>query len=130
MAQDAAKAVVDTLAWKDRIGFVIFNHKIKRTRDLAYVTDDEREDLFTWIENNVVASDGRTELFEPVIAAIDMMEGSDGCSNVILFMTDGDSDFSHKEFDTVHKRATENDITIFTYALGDGIYIYIHTHEF
>ena len=58
LAAAAAKAVVKTLAWKDQVGFVLFNGEIAAQRAPMYATDDNRAAINTWVDDNVVAGGG------------------------------------------------------------------------
>jgi len=119
LAIEAAKAVLDTLGWKDQVGFVLFNSAVTETRDPVYVTDDQRDTLDTWIDTYVIAGGG-TEFYDPLVAAIDMIDEDPGCSNVILFLTDGIADFTDENYESITSLAATNSITFFTYALGSG----------
>jgi uncharacterized protein YegL len=119
LAANAAKAVVKTLAWKDQVGFVLFDGKIAAKRAPEYVTDDNRNAIDAWIDQNVVTKGG-TAFKKPILQAIKYIDADPQCSNVILMLTDGSADFSDDNYATVKKKLKTNNIVLFTYALGSG----------
>jgi hypothetical protein len=121
LALEAAKAVLETCAWKDQVGFVLFNSAVVSTRSPAFCTDDERDDMKAWLDLYVTAG-GNTEFVAPLTSALAMIDADAGCSNVILFLTDGVATFTEQNFVDVQAEAAVNDVVLFTFALGDGKY--------
>ena len=119
LAADAAKAILKTLSWKDRVGIVLFNSIVANVRQPEFVTDAERDLINTWIDTNVFAGGG-TSFYEPMLEALDMIDADPGCSNVVLFLTDGEASFTEDNYNTVASRVQTNDVVLFTYALGSG----------
>lgn len=121
MAIDAVKAVLNTLTWQDRVMIIMFNSGVasKSSSELQLVTDEHREQLEYWIEGK--SPEGGTNFIAPLNAGLDVLTASDArCNKVILFMTDGEAEFSDSDYTTVKNKAVENDIVIFGYALGSG----------
>lgn len=121
LARDATKAVLRTLGWKDKVGFVLFNSVVVHSRDPDYVTDDNRITMDSWIDARVFAAGG-TAFYEPLMEALDMIDADNDvdCSNVILFLTDGVASFTESNYNTVYAQASSSDVVMFTYALGSG----------
>jgi hypothetical protein len=119
LALEAAKAVLNTCAWKDEVGLVLFNSAVVASRNPAFVTDDERDDMKAWLDLYVTPGGG-TEFVAPLTSALAMIDAEPGCSNVILFLTDGVATFTDQNFVDVQTEAAKNDVVLFTFALGDG----------
>ena len=119
LAKNAAKAVLKTLAWKDKVCIITFHSSVADVYPLTYVTDDVRASMNTWLDSHVVASGG-TAFIQPLLLAFDALDADPGCSNVILMLSDGVAYFSEANYATTQTRAENNDVTLFTYALGSG----------
>jgi hypothetical protein len=119
LAAAAAKAVVKTLAWKDQVGFVLFNGGIAAQRAPVYATDDNRAAINAWIDGNVAAGGG-TAFYQPIAEAVTYIDADPQCSNVILMLTDGVASFSEENYASVTSLLATNNVVLFTYALGSG----------
>ena len=121
LAKEAALAVLNTLTWNDRVGFILFNHDVEDTYPITPCTDENRELMKTWATNNIEAG-GATNFVAPLNEAFDMIETTSytACTRTILFLTDGQATFYESDYDYVRNKAYANDIVIFTYGLGSG----------
>ena len=122
LAATAAKAVVKTLAWKDQVGFVLFNGDIAAERAPVYTTDDNRDTINAWIDDNVVAGGG-TLFYKPIVEAVKYIDADPQCSNVILMLAAPESGpfFLYNEnYTSVKSLLATNNVVLFTYALGSG----------
>jgi hypothetical protein len=121
LAIDAAKAVLKTVSWKDKVGIITFSGAVANFIAPDYVTDDYRTTLETWIDTYLVAT-GSTEFYAPLVKAFELIDADPGCSNVVLFLTDGEAVFQESDYDSVTSMAATNNVILFTYALGSGTY--------
>lgn len=121
LARKAALAVLDTLTWNDHVGFILFNSAVTHTYAITACTDDNRDLMKTWANDNI-SPGGGTNFIVPMQAAFSMIETSTStaCSRTILFLTDGEADFTETNFDYVKDKAEMNEVVMFTYALGSG----------
>jgi hypothetical protein len=121
LARKAAKSVLKTLTWRDTVVLIAFSSDyVISTFPPPEVTDEVRKDLDRWIDNNV-RDQGGTQFRAPLMKALDILNSvskKDGCSNVLLFMTDGEAAFSDSDFSDVHREASKSNTVIFGYSLG------------
>ena len=121
LARDAALAVLDTLTWNDQVGFVLFNSGVRDSYPITACTDANRATMKTWAENKITPLGG-TNFIVPLEEAFSMIEAStsSACTKAILFLTDGEADFTEENYLYVAEKSEQNNVVIFTYALGDG----------
>ena len=127
LARDAAFAVLDTLTWNDEIGFILFGTVVYEVYPITYCTDENRTLMQTWLTTHISAR-GLTNFIAPLERAFDMIESSttSACTKAILFLTDGDAEFNEDNYEYVEEKCTDNNVVMFTYALGSGKDTFYH----
>ena len=125
LARNAAKQVVNTLTDADFatvIGFSSGANKMGNT--LLRATRARREEMRTWIDNNINARGGTNfrAAFQAVTQVLTATTTSSGCNRVILFLSDG----VPSNWDASDYASTQSDLAnlgrahLLTYALGSG----------
>eukprot|EP00930_Biecheleria_cincta_P045442 TRINITY_DN31311_c0_g1_i1.p1 TRINITY_DN31311_c0_g1~~TRINITY_DN31311_c0_g1_i1.p1 ORF type:complete len:804 (-),score=93.04 TRINITY_DN31311_c0_g1_i1:17-2359(-) len=127
LAEKATEALLDTLDWKDYASIILFNHGIAAefSSKLVPVDSCTRSRMKAWLKSqnwkeggtNFVTAMNRA--FEIISASVAAGETS-MCQKAILFLTDGEAEYSTAEFASTRSFATRYDTHIFTYALGTG----------
>lgn len=127
-AKQAAKALIDTLEWKDFADIILFNNGISAqfsSERLVPMFDERRKAAKSWLENQQFASGG-TNFKAALEAAFDVISRSVSsgdtsmCQKAILFLTDGEAEFSDGDFAWTRRQAEQLSVAVFTYALGSG----------
>ncbi|CAJ1379047.1 unnamed protein product [Effrenium voratum] len=127
LAKAAAKAVIDTLEWKDFGTVILFNHGIaaQYSQQLVAMFDAERANLKNWLDQQAWA-EGGTDFKVSLDRAFDVISASVSsgstsmCQKAILFLTDGAASFESADYASVRQRTTQYSVALFTYALGSG----------
>lgn len=127
LAKAATKAVIDTLEWKDYATIILFNDGIaaQYSNNLVPMFDAERINAKNWLENQIWAQGG-TNFRTSLNTAFDVISSSvragttSMCEKAILFLTDGEADFSEADYERIKGYSTEMSVALFTYALGSG----------
>lgn len=127
MAKEATAAVLDTLEWKDYATIILFNSGISAeySSKLRAMTPGTRNSMKAWLENQNFNSGGtnfKTALnraFDIIGSSVSAGETS-MCQKAILFLTDGEAEFSENDFTSTRQLSVRYDTTVFTYALGSG----------
>lgn len=134
LAKKAAKAILDTLTWKDHASIVQFDSEVVGvfSKTLVSVTYAQRAMMHQWIDNSDGARGG-TNFYDALFnedgehpGAFKIIRDSVSsgktsmCQKVIMFLTDGSASFSNEDFNRAHSQSVEHNIIFFTYALGSG----------
>jgi len=85
------------------------------------MSEDEIKAQKKWAQVNVVAGGG-TNFVAPIRKALDVLDKNtdESCQNIVLFLTDGEASFEQRDYDFVSSQKAKNQVTIFSYALGNG----------
>lgn len=135
LAKAATSAVIDTLEWKDWATVILFNHGIaaQYSQQLRPMLDEERSKMKSWL-NDQIWSQGGTDFQTALSEAFAVIERSVSagdtsmCQKGMLFLTDGEADFTEYDFAQTQRKALQFSVALFTYALGSGAQTYI-THR-
>ncbi|CAJ1441525.1 unnamed protein product [Effrenium voratum] len=127
LAKRATKAVIETLEWKDFATIILFNNGISAqySQMLVPMFDAERKNALLWLEQQVWDSGG-TNFVTAMDSAFNVISSSVSagktsmCQKAILFMTDGEAEFTSSDFARVKSSALQYSVTVFSYALGSG----------
>lgn len=127
LAKAATAAVIDTLEWKDYATIILFNNAISAqySQQLVPMFDEERTKAKTWL-NSQSWEMGGTNFKTALDAAFNAISRSVSagttsmCQKAILFLTDGQADFTESDFASIQSRSQEFSVALFTYALGSG----------
>eukprot|EP00913_Durusdinium_trenchii_P032996 g30891.t1 len=114
--------------WKDFADIILFNGGIVAEyapQGLVSMTDSERKNMQAWLNNHNWDS-SQQHGAQPLNAAFSVISKSVSsgstsmCQKAILFLTDGEADFSESDFSSTRAQAEQHSVAIFTYALGSG----------
>ena len=127
LAQSAASAVVDTLTWKDTLSVVSFDGAVRAVYGggkMVPMTDANKVVAKAWIKSNIQAYGG-TAFTAPLLRAMDILIAhkkrcGTGCSNTVLFMTDGAAAMTPADYESILAKSKKAQAVIFGYALGSG----------
>jgi len=135
-AKKAVKAILDTLSWKDFASIVLFNGYVAGvySNRLVSVTDANRQRMKDWVDSGSMSwEDGSTNFVDALFQEDASLPGAFGllsasvaekqtsmCQKAIMFLTDGEADFSESDYAKAVRKSEELDAVIFTYALGSG----------
>ena len=125
LAKDAVIAVLDTLSWKDEAMIITFNSDVAGISTsgggLVTMSEAEIKAQKKWAQINVVAGGG-TNFVAPIRKALDVLDKNtdESCQNIVLFLTDGEASFEQRDYDFVSSQKAKIQVTIFSYALGNG----------
>jgi len=127
MAKAATKRVLDTLTWKDFASIVLFNGGVYSvySKSLVPMTEANLAAMKSWADGESWEQ-GQTNFQAAMREAFDIIDRSvlDGdtsmCQKAILFLTDGQADFTDADFRMVKQKSIQYDTVVFSYALGDA----------
>jgi len=131
-AQAATMRILDTLTWKDFVSVVLFDGRIEAIykqdgRELMVpATEANKQNIKNWCKQQDWKG-GLTNFRMAFEEAFRIMKDSvmakrtSMCQKALMFLTDGeDNDFSDSHYAYVRQKVVEQDVTIFSYAIGDG----------
>lgn len=116
--QDAVKTFVEDMGENEKIGVISFDSAVLDTRPLG----SSREELISFADS--LSSRGGTAMYDATLNAISMFEDNPKHNNVIILMSDGQDNDSHKveEINSeLGAAAIDKGITIYTLGLGSEI---------
>jgi len=127
LAKQATMTLLDTLEWKDYANIILFNDGIYAQYSPTMVSVDSctRSKMKEWA-GNLDWANGGTNFKAAVNAAFDTIKTSvdaghtSMCQKAILFLTDGDAEFTAADYSSAQANSQKYDVTFFTYALGSG----------
>jgi len=134
LAKAATKAILDTLTWKDFATIILFDSSVMSTfsQTLVSVTEAQRNIMQNWVDGKSWENGGtdfRDAFFQDnedghgafTIIRNSVAAGQTSmCQKVIMFLTDGTSEFDKSDFENAKQLAHQYDVVIFSYAIGDG----------
>eukprot|EP00440_Ansanella_granifera_P038361 gb/GFBE01041622.1/.p1 GENE.gb/GFBE01041622.1/~~gb/GFBE01041622.1/.p1 ORF type:complete len:735 (+),score=169.57 gb/GFBE01041622.1/:1-2205(+) len=134
LARQATKAILDTLTWKDFATIILFNSDIDAvfSTKMVSVTDEQRDAMKSWVDRGDWNHEG-TNFQAAMLGERDDLPGafkiirdsvSQGqtsmCQKIVMFLTDGQAEFTEGDYQRTQELATQYHAVIFTYALGSG----------
>lgn len=114
LARQAAKAAVELLGVRDRIGVIAFDGQPFKVVELTSAVD--KESIKSKI--STIAAGGGTNLYPAMVAGSKMLESSGTRLKHMIVLSDGQS--SPGDFDGIATQMADNGVTLSTVALGSG----------
>lgn len=111
---EAGKTILERLREGDQAAIVEFGG---RSADIVQEFTDDIDLLQDEIDN--LTFRGATPMFDSIHKSIDLIVEADAERSAIVVLADGDNNRSPRDRDEVVTRANQNNIPIFTIALGD-----------
>ena len=114
LARQAAKAAVDLLGMRDRIGVIAFDGQPYDIVELTSATDKE----LIKAKISTIAAGGGTNLYPAMVAGSKMLESAGTRLRHMIVLSDGQS--MPGDFDGIATQMADNGVTLSTVALGTG----------
>jgi hypothetical protein len=113
---EAGKLLIDRLREEDQAAVIEFGG---RSASVVKEFTNDKELLKEVIDD--LSFGGATPMFDSIHKSIDLIEEAMGESAAIVVLADGDNNRNPRDRDEVVVRANQNNIPIFTIALGDDL---------
>jgi len=117
LARQAAKAAVELLGGRDRVGVIAFDGRPYNVVELTSAVD--KESIKSKIDT--IAAGGGTNLYPAMVAGSKMLESSGTRLKHMIVLSDGQS--SPGDFNGIATQMADNGVTLSTVALGSGAHV-------